>query len=78
MSVMKQLQSEAMVTGGFAAAVLLSIALVSGFKETSLVDNDTADTFITGIKTFAVFAGLVILAIVALTVMGLFKGKKAK
>jgi len=60
--------------GALAAVVLVSIAIIQGFSDTGLVDVATADKFKTGMQIFATFVGVVVLAIVGKTVIGLFNG----
>ena len=38
-----------------AAITLTALAVVQGFKDTGLVDNTTADAFITGLSYFGTF-----------------------
>ena len=54
------------------AVVLTALAVVSGFKDTGLVDNTTADNFITGLGYFGVFIGVIVLAIIGKIIIGIF------
>ena len=56
-----------------AAITLLGIAVITGFKDTGLVDNTTADRFIVGLGVFGTFIGVLALGIVGKMVISLFK-----
>ena len=56
-----------------AAITLTALAVVQGFKDTSLVDNTTADNFITGLGYFGTFVGVIVLAIIGKIIVGLFQ-----
>lgn len=56
-----------------AAVDLLAIAVVNGFKDTGLVDNTTADKFVTGLAVFGTFVGVIVLALVGKIVIAIFK-----
>lgn len=56
-----------------AAITLTGIAVINGFKDSNSVDNTTADLFITGLGFFGTFAGILILAVIGKTIIGLFK-----
>ena len=59
-----------------AAVVLTALAVVQGFKDTNLVDNTTADNFISGLGYYGTFIGIIVLAIIGKIIIGLFtKGK---
>jgi len=72
-STFKDMQSSAIAIVGLSAIVLTGIAVVSGFKDTGLISNATADLFITGLTVFATFVGVIVLAIVGKIIIGLFK-----
>ena len=57
------------------AVVLTALAVVQGFKDTNLVDNTTADAFITGLGYFGTFVGIIVLAIIGKIIIGLFSKK---
>lgn len=63
----------AVAVGSLAAVTLLSIAIVTGFKDTGLVDNSTADKFIAGLVVFGTFIGVIALALVGKLVIDIFK-----
>lgn len=67
------MQASAIAVVSLAAIVLTGLAVVSGFKDTGQVDNDTADTFITGLAIFGTFMAVIVLAIVGKVIIGLFK-----
>lgn len=56
-----------------AAVTLMGIAVINGFKDTNLVDNTTADNFITGLALFGSFSTVIAIALVGKLVIGLFK-----
>jgi len=68
------MKSYAIAIGALAVVVLTTLAVVSGFKDTNLVDNATADKFVTGLTIFATFVGVVILALVGKVIVSLYKG----
>jgi len=55
-----------------AIVVITAITVLSGFKDTGLVDNTVVDKFINGLAIFGTFIG-VIVAIVGKIIIGLFK-----
>ena len=66
------MKKDAMAIVGLAASVVMGIAVIGGFKTTNLINNDTADLFITGLTIYGTFAGIVVLALVGKLVIGLF------
>ena len=60
-----------------AVVVLVALAVAQGFKETNLVDNTTADRFITGIGNYGLFVGIVVIALIGFALMRLGSGKKS-
>ena len=56
-----------------AAISLMGIAVVNGFKGTLLIDNTTADLFITALAIFGSFSAILALGIMGRAVIGLFK-----
>lgn len=70
------MQASAIAVVGLAAVTLTGLAVVSGFKDTNLVDNDTADAFITGLAIFGTFMAVIVLALVGKIIIGLFKKGK--
>ena len=70
------MQASAVAVVGLSAVTLTGLAVVSGFKDTGLVDNTTADAFITGLAIFGTFMAVIVLALVGKIIIGLFrKGK---
>ena len=69
----KKMTMAAVAVGSLAAITLTSIAVVSGFKDTGLVDNVTADLFITGLTIFATFTAVIVLALVGKIIVQIFK-----
>ena len=47
-----------------AIVVVTAITVLSGFKDTGLVDNTVVDKFINGLAIFGTFIGVIVLAIV--------------
>jgi len=70
---LNMMSKSAIAVGALAAVTLVSIAVVNGFKDTNLVDNTTADAFITGLTIFGTFTAVIVLALVGKIVIGLFK-----
>jgi len=67
------LKSYAIAVGALAVVDMTTIAVVLGFKDTGLVNNDTADKFVTGLTIFATFVGVIILALIGKIIVGLYK-----
>jgi len=72
MAGVKGMKTDAMAIVGLAASVVMGIAVINGFKATSLIENATADLFVTGLSIYGTFAGIVVLALVGKLVIGLF------
>ena len=70
------MQASAIAVVGLSAVTLTGLAVVSGFKDTGLVDNTTADAFITGRAIFGTFMAVIVLALVGKIIIGLFKKGK--
>jgi len=70
------MQASAIAVVGLSAVTLTGLAVVSGFKDTGLVDNTTADAFITGLAIFGTFMAVIVLALVGKIIIGLFKKGK--
>jgi len=82
------LKSYAVAIGGLAVVVLLSIAVVTGFKDSGTLGNcsnssateystglcNEADLFITGLTVFATFVGVIILALMGKVIVSMYKG----
>lgn len=75
MSEYNKLQMAAVALATLAAVTLTGIAVVSGFKDTNLVDNTTADLFITGMTIFATFSSVIALALVGKIIVNIFRKK---
>jgi len=67
------LKGYAIAVGALAVVDMTTIAVVIGFKGTGLVDNTTADKFVTGLTIFATFVGVIILALIGKIIVGLYK-----
>ena len=63
----------AVAVGSLSAITLTGIAVVNGYKDTNLIDNTTADQFITGLGIFAAFTAVIVLALVGKIIVDLFK-----
>ena len=71
---MKKLAGYAGAAVSLAAVTLVGIAIITGFKTSQQVDNDTADNFITGLAIFGTFMSVISLALVGKMMLGLVKG----
>ena len=58
-----------------AAVVLTGIAVVNQYKSTDLVDNTTADRFITGLTVFGSFVGVLAISVIGKIIVNLFRKK---
>jgi len=67
------MQTSAIAVVGLAAITLTGIAVVTGFKDTNLVNNTTADNFNAGLAIFGTFMAVIVLALVGKIIVGLFK-----
>lgn len=67
------MQASAIAVVGLSAVTLTGLAVVSGFKDTGLVDNTTADNFIAGLAIFGTFMAVIVLALVGKIIIGLFQ-----
>lgn len=72
---LSNMQTSAIAVVGLAAVTLTGLAVVTGFKDTGLVDNTTADAFITGLAIFGTFMAVIVLALVGKIIIGLFQKK---
>ena len=66
----------AVAVTSLAVVDLMAIAVINGFKDTGLVDNSTADKFVTGLIIFGTFMGVLVLALVGKIILGLFTSQK--
>lgn len=73
MANIKNMAVSAVATTALATVTLTGIAVVSGYKNTGLVDNDTASSFISGLAIFGTFMTIITLALVGQIIIGLFK-----
>jgi len=74
---LKDMQPAAIAVVALAAVTLTGIAVVNGFKDTALIDNTTADLFVTGLTIFATFTGVIVLALVGKIIVGLFSSSQS-
>jgi len=70
---MKVLGAYAIGLVSLAAIDLTGIAVVSQYKNSGLVDNTTADQFITGLAIFGAFVGVLAISVIGKVIVGLFK-----
>ena len=73
MKELNKLVTAAVAVASLAVVDLTAIAVVNQFKQNSLIDNTTADYFITGLTIFGSFLGVIVLAIVGKIIFKLFK-----
>jgi len=73
MSDIKSMGAYAIGLASLAAISLTGIAVVQGFKDSNLVDNTTADNFISAIAIFGTFSAVLAIALIGKIVIGLFK-----
>ena len=72
----KMLGAYAIGLVSLAAIDLTGIAVVTQYKGSGLVDNTTADAFITGLAIFGAFVGVLAISVIGKVIIGLFKGGK--
>lgn len=70
---LKEMGAAALAVVSLSAITLTGLAVVTGFKDTNLVDNATADAFIAGLAIFGTFMAVIVLALVGKIIVGLFK-----
>lgn len=70
---MKKMIGFALALVSLAVITMMGIAVIGGFKDTGLVDNSTADNFISGLAIFGTFIGILALAVIGKVVMALFR-----
>jgi len=56
-----------------AAIVMTGIAVVQQYKVTGLVDNTTADNFVTGLAIFGSFVGVLVISVIGKVIVGMYK-----
>ena len=69
----KKMSSYAIATGTLAIVTLTSIAVVEGYKDTGLVDNATADQFVSGLKVFGTFMAIITLSLVGKIIINIYR-----
>ena len=70
---LKNMQGSAIAVVGLSAVTLTGLAVVTGYKETLLVNNATADKFIAGLTIFGTFLAIIILSLVGKIIVGIFR-----
>ena len=70
------IKSGAMTLGGTAIAVVIVIAILTGFQNTNQVDNTTVQAFITALGVFGSFAGVVAIGLMGFGLFKMFGGGK--
>lgn len=69
----KEMTASAIAVVGLSASVLVGLAIVDGFADTGLVNNTTAQRFVTGLGIYGSFVGVIVLALIGKIILGLFK-----
>jgi hypothetical protein len=69
----KKMVAAALSIVTLAVVDLTGIAVINVYKSNALIDNTTADQFITGLTYFGAFIGLMVVAVVGKMVIGLFR-----
>jgi len=70
---MRKLGYAAIAVVSLAIIVVTGIAVLGGFADTSLIDNTTVQLFITGLKIFGTFIGVIVLAVIGKAIIKLFR-----
>ena len=70
---MRKLGYAAIAVVSLAIIVVTGIAVLGGFGDTGLIDNATVQLFITGLKIFGTFIGVIVLAVIGKAIIKLFK-----
>lgn len=73
MGSLDNMSASAIAVVGLSAVTLTGLAVVSGYKQTNLIDNDTADKFIAGLAIFGTFLAIIVLSLVGKVIVGIFK-----
>lgn len=74
MANLKMLSTAAIGMATLTVVDLMAIAVATQFKNTGLVDNTTADAFISALAIFGTFSAVIVIALVGKIVIGLFQG----
>jgi len=70
------IKAGAMTLGGTAIVVIIVLAIIVGFQNTNLTDNTTAEAFITSLRIFGTFAGVVAIGLMGFGLFKMFGGGK--
>jgi len=70
---MRKLGVAAIAVVSLAIIVVTGIAVLGGFADTSLIDNETVTLFTTGLKIFGTFIGVIVLAVIGKAIIKLFR-----
>lgn len=73
MAKIDSMSGSAIAVVSLAAITLTGLAVVTGYKDTGLVDNTTADAFIAGLAIFGTFMAVIVLSIVGKIIVGMFR-----
>jgi uncharacterized membrane protein len=73
---LNNMKTYAVALGTLAVVTMMVLAVITGFKNTNLVDNTTATNFTTGLGYFGTFAPILAIAIVGVIVIAMFTKKK--
>ena len=76
MAGLSSMAKDAIAVVVLAATTLMGLAVVQGYKDSGLVDNTTADRFITGMAIFGTFSTIIVLSLVGKIIIGLFRSTK--
>lgn len=73
-SAFKVMAAGAIAIVALLAVTLTGIAVATQYKLTNLVDNTTADNFVTGMAIFGSFSAVIVISIVGKIIVGMYKG----
>lgn len=70
---LKNLGTLAIALVSLAAVTLTGIAVITQYKNSNLVDNTTADNFVTGLAIFGSFVGVLAISVIGKVIVNLFR-----
>jgi len=70
---LKKMMASVIAVGGIAIITLTSIAVVTGFRNNSLIDNTTANYFITGLTLIGSFMEIIVLSFLGKLIWGMWR-----
>ena len=68
------IKAGAMTLGGTAIIVIIVLAILTGFQNTNLTDNSTVSAFITSLRIFGTFSGVVAIGLMGFGLFRMFGG----